>query len=536
MKSRYRWSLVLVVLILPIMGATKFSINSVDEVEEISLQYADYTFVGEQIGDWAGYFASPAGDVNGDGYMDILIGAPKAGTRIPGFVSGEGKAYLILGSPNPDWSPAPPTSTLPLPVDGLFTVYFPSVYTPPHINLAWADAAFKGCRQGSMSARQLYTAGDVNGDGYDDFLISGWQCEGYLKGEAYLFLGRPDVEYWGSDYPLEQADAIFVGENDKDTASYYSSEAGDINADGYDDFLITATHYDITGTEVITDVGKAYLILGRREADWGRNFDLSQADASFLGSTFDYRLGRSTAAVGDVNSDGYADFMIGSIESDDGGVDAGEAFLFLGRPRDAEGWWGKDFPVNQADASFIGENDGDEVGRRVAGAGDVNGDGYDDMLIGAAAYRNYTGKAYLILGKPEADWGTDYSLADADASFVGEKRKDEAGRRVSGAGDVNHDGYSDFLIGAPHSQRGGFFAGTAYLVYGRAAADWGRDMPVANLDVAYIGMPDVRAAGYDVADIGDFNGDGIDDFVIAAYGSQIKPYISPGEVYLILGR
>ena len=185
----------------------------------------------------------------------------------------------------------------------------------------------------------------------------------------------------------------------------------------------------------------------------------------------------------------------------------------------------------------------------MAGAGDVNGDGYDDMLVQAARFRNYTGKAYLILGKPEADWGTDYSVADADASFLGERMKDEAGRRVSTAGDVNHDGYSDFLIGAPHNQRGTpedplpdyiYMPGTTYLMYGRADADWGKDMPLAHADLAYVGKPYERAAGYDVAGIGDFDGNGIDDFIIAAYGSQIrdpdtKLYTLRGEIYLILG-
>ena len=123
-----------------------------------------------------------------------------------------------------------------------------------------------------MTARQLYTAGDVNGDGYDDFLISGWKC-GELRrgrGKAYLFLGKPRIN-WGNDFLVERANASFLGEFEFDYAIYYVSTAGDVNGDGYDDFLISATKSDANGE----DSGKIYLILGRENADWGRDFPFS---------------------------------------------------------------------------------------------------------------------------------------------------------------------------------------------------------------------------------------------------------------------
>jgi N-acetylneuraminic acid mutarotase len=847
----------------------------------VNLTNADWTLVGEDNGDWTGYFASPAGDVNGDGLGDILVGAPMAGEKVcpyplnpdgtcPGLPKGKGVAYLVLGRKG-EMAPDP-------------------------LNLESADASFLGCETTSMTARQLYAAGDVNGDGYDDILISGWKCGENFRGKAYLFLGRPDVETWGRFYPVEQADASFLGENEWDFLSYYVSTAGDVNADGYDDMLITSTHHEydepcppgapedctnccksfedsaefyemesdswvltgnlnvdrmnhasiplngkvlttggqnanhylasaelydpaegnwvltgnlntarsdhsltslsngkalaaggqnangflasaelydpaegiwtdtsemnnarsahtatllpngkvlvvggenaagfldtaelydpangewesagnlnnarsnhtatlltdgkvvvvggenafgflnsselydpVSGTwtdfgilnigrsnhtatfmpdenlllvaggqdasgalyssEVLdpisgtwnttselrqprenhtatllpdgrvmvigglnnggsvssyefydpisatwtfeaikslhyaranhtatimqdgrvlvsggrncADFGKVYLILGRKEADWGTDFDLALADASFLGEAVEDRIGRSATGVGDTNGDGYEDFLIGAKGSDYAAKDAGQNYLFLGRATEddpnydsSRPWWGNDYSVSGADASFVGEAAGDETGRRVAWAGDVNGDGLDDMLMQSAlndhSYLD-AGITYVVLGRKEADWGMHFSLTNADASFVGENKRDQSGRRMSGAGDVNNDGYDDFITGAPHNEDGseyqGIAAGKSYLIYGRPEADWGRYVPLSRADVILVGKPEIGFAGYDNAWLNDFNGDGIDDYLVAAYGGRNNDHV-PGEVYVVLG-
>lgn len=538
MRIMKRWLITSILVLIASAWLTSDGVAQLTDPLTIDLAFADLTMVGEDNGDWTAYFASPAGDINGDGLGDVIIGAPMAGNKVcpnpnedpcTGLAKGEGIAYLVLGKPRDDWS-------------------------SNEMNLAEADASFLGCEVASMTARQLYTAGDVNGDGYDDILVSGWKCGEEFTGKTYLFLGRPDVDYWGSQFPVEQADASFLGENTWDFASYYVSTAGDINGDGYDDILISSTHND----EGAEDAGQVYLILGRAAEGapdydpsrpwWEPDFLLTNVDASFHGESEGDRLGRAVTGVGDVNDDGYDDFLLGSIHNDYSGIDAGQNYLFLGRatPSDPDydasrPWWGMDASVASADASFVGEAEGDEAGRRVARAGDVNNDGYSDFLIGAAL--NDTGgpdagKAYLILGNPDADWGMHKSLTEADGSFMGEERRDQAGRRVNGAGDFNNDGYDDFLIGAPHyddpTEEGAWAEGKAYLIYGRPAADWGNNYSLEEADMTFLGKPEVGAAGYDVAWIGDFDGDDFDDLLIAAYGGRNNNEV-PGEAYVILG-
>ena len=123
-----------------------------------------------------------------------------------------------------------------------------------------------------------------------------------------------------------------------------------------------------------------------------------------------------------------------------------------------------DVDLGNVGASFWGEVGVDQSGRSVAMAGDVNGDGFDDLLIGAV-YNDEngadSGQTYLIFGKPRG-WSMDTNLSKADASFIGEMVYDYSGTAVAGVGDVNGDGFDDILIGAAGSDRGGSNAGQVY--------------------------------------------------------------------------
>ena len=238
---------------------------------------------------------------------------------------------------------------------------------------------------------------------------------------------------YGMDQNLGNVDASFWGERMLDYSGCSVACAGDVNGDGYDDILIGAFHNGDEGS----DSSQIYLILGK-DSGWAMDTDLADSDASFYGVGADYISGASVAGAGDVNGDGYDDILVGSEYDYNTGEHAGPTYLILGK---ASGW-AMDTSLLDSDASFLGENTYDDYLWSVAGAGDVNGDGYDDILIGEGADiegGDQAGQTYLIFGRPSG-WAMDTRLSDSDASFWGEDANDRSGSSVASAGDVNGDG------------------------------------------------------------------------------------------------
>ena len=458
-----------------------------------SLSNANASFWGENANDYAGYRVAIAGDVNGDGYDDILIGAwlnDENGANA-------GQAYLIFGKAS-GWS-----------MDA---------------DLSNADASFWGEHAGDIAGLRVAGAGDVNGDGYDDILISATSNgEGATNaGQTYLILGK--ASGWAKDTNLSNSNASFWGEHNGDTSGYSIAGAGDVNDDGYDDFLIGAVNNDDGGS----NAGQTYLILGKRSG-WAMDTNLSKADASFWGENAGDISGIWVDGAGDVNGDGYDDFLISAYYNNDGGTIAGQTYLILGKPSG----WTRDTDLSKADASFWGENAGDNSGVSVAGTGDVNGDGYDDFLIGA--YKSGdggsdAGQTYLILGKASG-WAMDTDLSKADASFLGEYAGDYSGRSVDGAGDVNGDGYDEILIGAALNSDGGTRAGQTYLILGKPSG-WAMDTNLSKADASFWGEVNNDDSGDSVAGAGDVNGDGYDDILIGAWANDDGGSIA-GQTYLV---
>jgi len=471
--------------------------RSADTFVETDLSDADASFIGQDDGDLSGRSVSGVGDVNNDGYDDFVIGA--VGDEEGGSYAGQ--TYLILGGAT--WS--------------------------MDTSLSTASASFIGEAMDDFSGFSVSGVGDVNNDGYDDFAIGASYNDdgGEDTGQTYLILGRATGS-WSMDMDLSLADASFIGEEVEDFAGHCVSGVGDVNNDGYDDFIIGANSNDEGGE----DAGQTYLILGRATGLWSMDMDLSLADASFIGEDARDNSGMAVSGVGDVNNDGYDDFVIGATGDDDGGSLAGQSYLILGRAA-----WSMDMDLSNANASFIGEDAYDKSGSSVSGVGDVNNDGYDDFVIGATGDDDggsSAGQTYLLLGRATGLWSMGTDLSMANASFIGENANDNSGYAVSGVGDVNGDGYDDFVIGAMGDDDGGNAAGQTYLLLGRATGAWSEGTDLATVEVSFIGEDAGDNSGRAVSGVGDVNNDGFDDFAISATGDD-DGGISAGQTYLILG-
>jgi len=400
--------------------------GSTEWPEIFDLNNANASFIGESTGDDSGHALGGGGDVNGDGFDDLLISAP----RNEETGEDDGQIYLILGKAT-GWS--------------------------LNTSLANANASFLGEAMSDRAGNSIDIIEDVNGDNYDDILIADkWNDEYEINGgKIYLIFGG--ASGWEMDMSLSSCNASYLGKKANDHAGFSISGVGDVNGDNFGDFLIGAYLNDELGESA----GQSYLIFGK-ELGWATDVNLTNADVTFNGE-YQYDVaGTVVSGIGDLNGDTYKDFMIGAPGNDESKSSAGQAYIIFGKET-----WNSVYNLSDVDASFQGENFSDRLGSFLAGAFDINNDTYDDILLGADGYKSggSRGKTYLIFGK-ETGWNMDTPIQNADASFIGENNGDTSSSSLAGIGDVNGDDYDDFLIGAHQYSAVEPLAGKVYLFFG----------------------------------------------------------------------
>jgi CubicO group peptidase (beta-lactamase class C family) len=372
------------------------------------------TFDGVAAGDQFGWRVNSAGDVDGDGYDDIIVGAP---TADPGGLVDAGEVYVFSG-----WNG--------------HTLYHRT-----------------GEAGNDRMGRDVASAGDIDGDGYDDIIIAAHRSDngGDNAGKVYVVSVEKGMTL-----------RIFIGTEPLGNLGSAVAGIGDVSGDSIPDILVSAAMIDGTGP------GKVIAYSG---ADGAELFTINGENP---GDAFGYDI----ELAGDINGDGLSDIIVGASLSDVSGSNSGKVYLYSG------------------DGSFIrsinGENAVDYFGGDVSGAGDVDNDGYDDYIIGAPLWGDdygYTGRAYVYSG-------FDGSLIRThDGSWSG-----YMGWAVTSLGDINGDSHDDYAVGEP----------TAYRAHVYSGID-GSEL--------YLFSGDTRSYWYarNISGLGDFNGDGVRDLLVGEF-------------------
>ena len=454
------------------------------EDEVVVSDVADTIFQGSTASDRFGANVGAAGDVNADGTPDLLISR----TGSPG---GSKAAVHLFHSP---------TSGL--------------------VNAGAASATLHAGVPDDGLGIGMTALGDMDGDGYGDFAVGApfapqRAVEEQPPWAVYIFTGPMT-----GDASVTTAEAWIPALETTDLTGWRLGSPGDVTADGVVDLLVASPSASVSPGDL---AGKVYLL----EGDWNREESLTNAVATFTGEMAGSRVGAGAAtSAGDIDGDGRQDILISSPDvAQDGDPGKGAAYLVTSS---ASG----QIDLRYADARIYGLTAGDRFGASATHAGDVNGDGYADVLVGAPDSdlgATDAGAAYLFHGGSTLSGPLD--AGDADFILLGAQAGGETGIAVSAVGDMDGDGNADFAVSDPtglDSARLGVVA----VSYGPVAGN----TDIEDADLVLVADDADVDMGAALASPGDTDGDGLGEVLIGS--SLLSPSGAPGAggAYLVRGQ
>lgn len=430
---------------------------------------ADATLLGTSVDDWTGTSVAGAGDVDNDGDADFVIGAYGVGAAASGAV------YLVHG-----------------PVSGDF-------------DLSQATVKWTAESEDDWTGFSIASGSDLTGDGHPDVAIGARYDDGTGNSAGATYIARA---IGSGTVELSEVTGKVFAEAEYDSSGYAVATVGDVDADGADDLFIGSPE----SSRVANAAGMAHVVFGPITGP----VQLSAATYRIVGERASDKLGCAVARAGDLDGNGQQDLLVSACLSDRSGTDAGAVFQFSTHVE-------VDRIAADADGAMVGQQAGDQLGTAIAG-GDIDGDGLSDVLVGAPfhdAGGEDAGAVYASYGPSTIDMNT------PDAKITGTGASDRAGTSVAVVGDIDGDGFDDLAIGAPGRDEGGEDAGAAYILFGPLSGQ----ISLADADVVLVGAAPFDFAGQSVAAAGDTDADGFPDLLVGApFRDGLAP--SSGAAYL----